>query len=239
MARSKLIVPSPPEFRLVVATRLDKDRFFSESALGRSFMVFRPKGVQLRLFTLNGSGLPSIYNTAIQECIDRPQHLVFAHDDIYLHDYFWIDKLTEAFKSFGIVGVAGCKTVTPNRPAWCFADETFTLDKPSGNLSGTVGHGKGYPPIQVSYYGPSRTKVALLDGLFLACRADSLFTQQLRFDETFKFHFYDMDFCRQASAKKISLGTWDISLTHESMGGFNRPPWRAEYTKYRSKWGET
>lgn len=232
---ARLKVSESHPFRLVVATRLDKDKFFSESALGRSFKVFRPLGIQLRLFTLNGWGLPKIYNAAINECIESPQHLIFMHDDLFLHDYFWTSKLMEAFKTYGIVGVAGCKELTPNRPAWCFKDESFKLDK-SGNLSGTVGHGNGYPPIQVSYYGPNRESVSLLDGLFLACRADVLYQKNLRFDERFNFHFYDMDFCREAQKKGVHCATWDISLTHQSMGGFNRPPWRLEYANYKEKW---
>lgn len=232
----KVVKPSESHpFRLVVATRLDKDGFFKKSALGRSFMVFRPPGIQLRLFTLNSWGLPKIYNAAIEECVESPQHLVFLHDDLFLHDYFWTYKLAEAFRMYGIVGVAGCKELTPNRPAWCFQDETFKLDK-SGNLSGTVGHGNGYPPMQVSYYGPNRTSVALLDGLFLACRADVLFEKGLRFDERFNFHFYDMDFSREAKKKGVKCATWDLSLTHQSMGGFNRPPWRAEFSIYKEKW---
>ncbi len=57
----------------------------------------------------------------------------------------------------------------------------------------------------------------MLDGLFLAVSMQTLISaKDLRFDEQFDFHFYDLDFCRSAGKKEVSMGTWPISVTHAS-----------------------
>ena len=73
----------------------------------------------------------------------------------------------------------------------------------------------------------------------LAIRSEILIERDLRFDSRFKFHFYDMDFCRQAEAKGIRMGTWAISLVHASAGSLGVEPWRAAYRDYLTKYGET
>jgi hypothetical protein len=85
-------------------------------------------------------------------------------------------------------------------------------------------------------YGKPRQKVKLLDGLFLAVKLDTLYKNNLRFDERFNFHFYDMDFCRQAEVMNLTCGTWDISIIHQSGGNFSSESWRLSYREYLSKW---
>ena len=51
----------------------------------------------------------------------------------------------------------------------------------------------------------------------------------LRFDEQFDFHFYDLDFCRQAELKGMTMGTWPISVVHESGGAYGKPAWREAF----------
>jgi GT2 family glycosyltransferase len=90
----------------------------------------------------------------------------------------------------------------------------------------------------VSYFGPSGVECKLLDGLMLVADSTRLVEAGVRFDEQFDFHFYDMDFCRQAELKGLRMGTWPISVVHESAGAFNTPPWRAGYERYLRKYGE-
>jgi GT2 family glycosyltransferase len=56
------------------------------------------------------------------------------------------------------------------------------------------------------------------------------------FDEQFDFHFYDMDFCRTARRAGLSLGTWPISVTHQSSGSFGNPSWSTAHSQYWKKW---
>ncbi len=223
--------------RIVCATRTARDGFPSSTALGKTLSVHRPADVELRLFAGNTAGLPSVYNIAIEESAEDPAILLFIHDDVYLCDFHWTATLNDALEQFAIVGVAGNRRRVARQPAWCFLDERFTRDRRE-NLSGTVGHGRGFPAERVDVYGPSRQQVSLLDGVMFAVRSETLHTKELRFDERFDFHFYDLDFCRQAERAGISMGTCAVSLIHESKGNFGGEGWRRGYERYLTKWGE-
>jgi GT2 family glycosyltransferase len=79
-------------------------------------------------------------------------------------------------------------------------------------------------------------EVKLLDGVMLACRSEDLFNHDLRFDEQFDFHFYDLDFCRQAELRGLRMGTWRISVVHEGVGDMRTASWKNGYRKYLDKW---
>lgn len=223
--------------RVVCATRADREGFFAATALGKSLSLYRPAAVELRVFTRNAAGLPSVYNTAIDEAAVDPAILLFIHDDVHLCDFHWAGSLERALERFAIVGVAGnCRRVA-RQPAWCFLDERFTADR-TEHLSGIVGHGRGFPAESIEVFGPSGRRVRLLDGVLLAVRSETLHAQALRFDERFDFHFYDLDFCRQAERAGLTMGTWPISLVHESKGSFGGERWRSGYERYLGKWGE-
>ncbi len=222
--------------KLVVATRADKDRFFEDTATGRSLRFSWPAGLDLLLTPLNTQGLPAVYNRALRTCVDNPALLVFAHDDIHFLDYYWLDRLRAGLEAFQILGVAGNVRRVQGQPSWCFLDDRFTWDEKK-NLSGIVAHGTAFPPGNLSRYGPPRQRVKLLDGLLLAARSDTLLTHKMAFDERFSFHHYDLDFCRQAEAADVACGTWDIAVMHESGGRLGTHLWRDSLRLYIDKWG--
>jgi GT2 family glycosyltransferase len=76
----------------------------------------------------------------------------------------------------------------------------------------------------------------LLDGVFMAVRRSTLIGKDVFFDPRFDFDFYDMDFCRTAREKGLRLGTWAVSLTHQSSGKFGTKRWTENYRKYLDKW---
>jgi GT2 family glycosyltransferase len=223
-------------FRFVCATRESAADFPTKTALGRSLSPYLlSPSVELKLFAGNRQGLPRLYNEAIREAASRPAILIFVHDDVHLVDCFWAVHVVSGLRSFDVIGIAGNRHRAARQPSWYHADEHFTPDARE-NLSGIVAHGSGFPPGNVSYYGPPGQQVKLLDGLFLAARSQTLLAKQIEFDERFDFHFYDMDFCRQAEACNLRLGTWTISVIHESGGNFDSPSWRAAYARYLEKW---
>ena len=228
-------MPVPERIRLVCATRADREGFFSSAALGRSLTVHRPAAVELRLFPRNTRGLPAVYNTAIAEAADDDVVLLFIHDDLHLCDYHWADRLREGLGQFDVVGLAGNRRRLPRQTGWAFSGEKMTPDT-RDHMSGTVGHGTGYPPETVDVFGPTRQSVKVLDGLFLAARSTTLRAKSLRFDERFDFHFYDLDFCRQAEQAGLTMGTWPISVVHESHGGYASEGWQRGYGAYIAKW---
>jgi len=223
------------KIRFVVATRCSREDFFTKTATGRSLSLYQFPFLDLDLYDLNSEGLPEIYNRSIENSKNNPAILIFAHDDIHLTDFFWADRLIDGLNNFDIVGVAGNKSRAPNQPSWAFIDSNFTWDK-SENLSGVVGHGSGFPPGNLSIFGNPCQEVKLLDGVLIACHSEFLNTKNLRFDTQFDFHFYDLDFCREAERIGARMGTWAIALIHESGGAFGSPSWIVAKQKYFEKW---
>lgn len=224
------------KFRFVCATRESREDFAVRTALGRSLAPHRTSRVELRLFPGNSTGLPALYNTAIREAASDPAILIFVHDDVSLCDLFWPQNVLAGLRAFEVVGVAGNKRRLPSQPSWYFTDLEFHPDAPE-NLSGVVGHGTGFPPESINLYGPPCQEVKLLDGLMLIVDSPTLLAHDLKFDERFDFHFYDLDFCRQAEQRNVRLGTWMISVVHQSTGLLGTPSWRAAYARYLQKWG--
>ena len=239
LRRTKVAAPT---IRLVCATRHTRTEFFAKSPLGRSLPLYqnfpRHQRIELRLFANNAVGLPSVYNIAIEEARQAPAILVFIHDDLHLSDYFWADRLREGLDHFDIVGLAGNKRRVARQTSWMYLDKEFNADS-FDNLSGVLGHGEGFPNLtQLSVYGEPCQEVKLLDGVLIAVRSEILIEKDLRFDEQFTFDFYDLDFCRQAEARAIRMGTWAISAIHASAGKLGGCDWQIAYKQYLSKYGE-
>jgi GT2 family glycosyltransferase len=187
----------------------------------------------MRLFCSNTRGLPAIYNIAIEDAKRAPAILVFIHDDVELSDYFWSDNIRAGLLEFDLIGVEGNRRRVPNQMAWAFHDESMVRD--AEYLSGSIGKSDHYGRF-INYYGPSFQAVKLLDGVLLAARSELFHTFDTRFDEQFDFHFYDLDLCRQAELKGLDMGTWGISIVHESRGAFLSAEWKSAYEKYITKW---
>jgi hypothetical protein len=223
-----------PKFRFVCATRVSIEQFAAETMLGRSFSQVAASA-ELRLFPSNSTGLPVLYNIALREAASDPAVLIFIHDDVEILDLFWPVHLGFGLRMFDVIGVAGNKRRLPHQPAWYYKDSNFTIDDQE-HLSGMVAHGSNWPSRMVTFFGPPYQQVKSLDGLMIACQSEVLLSKQLFFDEQFDFHFYDLDFCRQAEMCGLSLGTCSVSLLHGSGGRYGDQSWTRGYEKYLSKW---
>lgn len=225
------------KFRFVCATRVPGQRFFSDTALGRSLQSHLQmyRFASVRLFPENSLGLSTVYNTALREAASDPAVLIFAHDDLHLCDHHWPYHMFAGLARFDVLGLAGNKRRVARQPSWNFVDDRFTWDGQE-HLSGAVAHGKGFPPANLSYFGPPFQEAKLLDGLMLVAKSETLLARNISFDERFDFHFYDMDFCRTAEVNGLRMGTWTIAVIHESAGAFGTPAWRAAYERYLDKW---
>jgi SAM-dependent methyltransferase len=223
--------------RIVCGTRVSEQEFSTKTALGRSLLIHQAANpVEIMLFAENKQGLSTIYNRAIDEARENPAILVFVHDDVHLCDFLWSERIREAVVTFDIVGLAGNIRRVEGQPAWAFVDDQFTWDQ-ACFLSGIVGHGDSFP-CSVSNFGPVPQPCKLLDGLLLAVDSERLEQAQVRFDEQFEFHFYDMDFCRSAELNGLSMGTWPLSVVHESGGAFGTPAWRESFRRYQDKYAK-
>jgi GT2 family glycosyltransferase len=228
-----------PLIEIVSATRGNAKSFWETSALGLTLTRLSKDGrVTSRIAVENSEGLPEIYNSRI-ETEDGAEILVFVHDDVWIDDFFLADRLSDGLARFDVIGVAGNRRRVPGQPSWAFRDRidgSFVWDRP--HLSGYIGHGERPFQGYASLLGPTPSRCELLDGLFLAARKSTLRERGVKFDTRFDFHFYDMDFCRGAAAAGLSMGTWPISLTHQSQGSLGSPHWLENYRRYLDKWEE-
>ena len=136
-----------------------------------------------------------------------------------------------------MVELAGNRRRVARQPAWHFREIVggqFVWDE-RANLSGIVGHGDGFP-CAISVYGDVMQPLKLLDGLLLAARKKTFTRNHIRFDEQFRFHFYDMDICRQFEEKSVSMGAAPMGVIHASAGAFGGGDWADCYQTYLAKW---
>lgn len=220
---------------IVSATRASEEEFWRQVPLGISLRRLAwDRRLVPRIAFDNRRGLPEVYNARIAEA-DTEALLVFIHDDVWIDDYFLADRVRNGLRSFDVLGVAGNRRRLPNQLSWIFPDETLTRDE-APCLTGVVAHGPqpfGIPNV----YGPVPAECELLDGVFLACGAQRLRSSGVAFDRRFDFHCYDLDFCRTARQRGLTLGTWPICLTHSSCGNFRDQHFREMHQLYLAKWG--
>jgi GT2 family glycosyltransferase len=220
---------------IICATRKSETDFRNNSALGISLLrLSYDKRLLVRIAPGNTTGLPVVYNEHLAAaCGDNI--VVFMHDDVWIDDYFFSQRIAEGLKTYDVIGVAGNRRRMPGQPSWLFIDGEFTRDEP-GNLTGAVAHGP-HPFGPVSYFGDAPAACELIDGVMLAAKKSVLIERNVFFDSRFEFHFYDMDFCRTARQNGLKLGIWPISLTHQSAGAVGSEQWRKSYGTYLGKWG--
>jgi hypothetical protein len=224
--------------RLVFGTRENPADFLARTALGKSIALYRiVEGLELRIFEENTLGLATVYNMAIDEAISDPAVLIFVRDDIHICDFHWASHLLSGLEMFEIVGAAGNVRRNSRQPTWQHLDEHLTMDAP-GNLAGQIGLGNGFPCRSVAVYGEPYQQVRLLHDAMIACPSELLIDQGVYFDEQFDAHFHVMDFCRQAEALGLRMGTCPLSIVDQAPEASAAASWRDGYRRYLDKWSD-
>ena len=223
--------------RFVCATRLPREKFLTNTLTGKSIQAVVGSGeIELCLYPENARGLPDVYNEAIDSLLGKdPRILVFIHDDVLLCDFYYPSKIREGLSNWDVVGIAGNKRRLPSQPSWIVSDFLTMSQDDRAYLSGAVGQGDLFPPAYMDIFGPPGQKCLLLDGLLLATNSLTLHKTGVRFDPKFRFHFYDMDFCRQVESAGLTMGTIPLTVVHSSWGSHDQS-WREGYGKYIHKW---
>lgn len=219
---------------IVAATRKD-EAGFRETALGHSLRRLGDRRIVARIAFANHRPLADVYNEAIESASGEHDIVVFMHDDVWLDDYYFTERIASGLGQFDVIGVAGNTKRRPGQLSWSFVSHPQVADD-SRYMSGRVAQAD-HPCGQVLYFGPSPAQCELLDGVLLAGRRSVLAARGVRFDPAFAFHFYDLDFCRSATQAGLRLGTWPVCITHQSRGAFDSPAWKAAGDRYLQKWG--
>jgi GT2 family glycosyltransferase len=233
-----------PLVRVVSATQLTAEDFLRSSPLGQSMQrLAHDKRVCLAVAFENSAGLSEVFNRALALSDEsEPDVLVFCHDDVRIDDIYLVDHVISGLNHFDVIGVAGAKARQKCQLVWAgvvdnYDPSTFVSLQDDGLLSGAVGSLAIDGRRGVDYFGPTASACELLDGVFFAARRSTLLKHQVFFDQQFKFHFYDLDFCRTARSMGLRLGTWPISVTHEyKTAGYFSSDWRNAAILYSAKW---
>lgn len=221
-----------PPLLLAAATRLEPEAFFRQALLGRSLALPAHAALEPCLCFANREPLAHAFNRGLERAADDAL-VVFAHDDLWLGENPLTPALLEALEHFDLVGVAGNRRRVDGQQAWWLDPATGAWDHP--HLVGCLRHGSPEAS-HTQPYGASPAPARQLDGVFLAARASRLRGAGLRFDPLLPFHFYDLDFCRQAEQAGLSLGVWPLDLIHASSGAAFTTPWKASLLLYQLKW---
>jgi GT2 family glycosyltransferase len=158
------------------------------------------------------------------------------HDDILITDFFWSKRVREGLTDFDVVGIVGNSRRLTCQPSWIMTNLNGIQDD-FKYLTGAIGQGSKFPPEKLDVFGPTGLECKLMDGVFFAAYSETLHTSGLRFDPAFKFHFYDMDFCRTAEKLNLRMGTIPLSIVHASYGIMD-DKWRDSYSRYLNKWND-
>lgn len=228
--------PSDLTLEIVCGTRYSEDDFWDKSALGQSLSALHNEArIVTRISYANRQGLPELYNRSIAAA-DTHDILVFMHDDVWLQDYFFVDRIIEGLGRYDVIGVAGTRRRAPRQVSWYINGYKPQPEPDWGYLSGAIGHGQEPFKGEVGVFGPVPAECELLDGVLLAARKSTLRERGVQFDPRFAFHFYDLDFCRTARHQGLRLGTFALSLTHQSQGNFDTQTWAHARDAYWAKW---
>jgi hypothetical protein len=205
-------------YHFVVATQSNSVDFWNKSQIA----IFLEKAGltnQCSILFENKDGLPKVYNKFINDSYVG-KYVIFIHDDVLVEDLFWEEKLNIAFEKYDIVGLAGAKKADLSRPpAWHLMSDRQ-------EHCGEVAHSHE-KQVWTTCFGPTDSRVLIMDGLFIAVNVSKLINSGVRFDERFDFHHYDLTLCLRANKNKLKLGVTPIRVVHFGLGdSMNTPEWQ-------------
>ena len=216
--------------RLISASRLDDAAFPAQSLLGQSLQHPAHADLPRTIHTCNSTGLPELYNQALQICSE--EILLFCHDDLALPPVPLEPLLRPQLDRFAIAGLCG-NSRDQGHLSWHWRPNGKGWDFPylRGAISSIAGSYK-----RKDVWGTSNTPVQLIDGVLIAVQRQQLLDHGVGFDPRFRFHFYDLDLCRNARRQGLSIGVIRLDCIHASCGDYGSAAWRQEAERFCEKW---
>jgi GT2 family glycosyltransferase len=211
---------------------------FSISPLEKNCLLERtlPKNSNLELNILYNNkdiGLSKFYNSVINnQENDKYEAIICCHDDISLRFANLTAAAKDSLINYDVVGVAGGvnpKIVERNLWHWMVQRDEYR---------GIAAHGDKLENMYVTSFGNTPANVQVLDGVFLMFRPKRLRESNARFDESFIWHHYDIDFSLTCNKQGVKLGVWPILIYHQSPGlrDINDPKWVKSNDYFKLKW---
>lgn len=209
-------------------TKLDESKF-SDTPIYKSLLQYckAEKASTHILFTgiydaiiktENNEPITKHYNKVLKMGIDEQYDcVILMHDDVAVQDSDLVDKLSEGFEKYDVLGLAGAQEIELKEPA------LWHLMSKQEHWSGAVAHPHPGGGVFVTSFGPTPRRCLVLDGLFLAIKVSSL-TDQIKFDEDIPAiaHYYDLDYLLTCNKHGLKSSTWPIWVVHSS-GGLDTP----------------
>jgi hypothetical protein len=163
----------------------------------------------------NTDGMPKVYNRKLEQYRNSgAEFVVCVHDDVYIDDLKLYEKLKMANSlGYNIIGLAGGLNPKLTNPAlWHIMTERNQqrgeVSHPAGNQNQTM----------TTAFGPTPSRVAIADGLFLGIHLESVSKTKWKFNENYTFHHYDISSCIDANREKLKIGVYPIHVIHSSPG---------------------
>ncbi len=170
----------------------------------------------------NNTGLPKTYNKYLtKDVLKYHDILLFIHDDVYIDDPRLFEKLYNGAKYYDIIGLAGCLNPEITIPSlWHrMANNKDWRGYVFHRLSNKEPDKNELPDlIRCDSFGPTPSRVSIMDGLFMAVVVQKALDANWIFNESFDFHHYDIASCLDACERGLTLGVMPIHVIHDSLG---------------------
>jgi GT2 family glycosyltransferase len=178
-------------------------------------------------------GLGEYYNQCIEEYAENYDYMLFVHDDVSIINMDLEYQIKKGMEKYDVLGIAGCTSPQiKDVNLWHLMSER-------ANLRGFAGHScvETNNEFHITTFGASPSRVAIIDGVFMAVNCKKVLKSNTRFDIKFMFHHYDMDFSLQCNLNKLKIGTWPILIDHSSPGLREfTDDWKKSNEYFKNKW---
>lgn len=192
--------------------------------------------IDVEWVTRNTTGLPAVYNRFItEENAKYYDNILFVHDDVWIDDEMIADKIGWAMMDYDIVGVAGALNPKIQHPSlWHMMSERKDHRGQAGhfvNQQKTKSFGE---PCYMTSFGVTPSRVAVVDGVFVAVNLRAVLDKKWKWNENFTFHHYDIASCIDANNLGLRIGVYPINIYHASPGlkSLEDPVWSASNKKF-------
>ena len=214
-------------FKIITGTRSDTVVDFHKRPLCRALEHYGTN-YPANLFSFYvdraNDGLSNAFNRQITK-ENKNQYLIFCHDDLELEDLWLFEKLESS--PYDVTVLAGATEFDTKQEnlAWhlCARREC---------LRGEVAHTKD-GNVWTTCFGP-QGRVLTFDGLFIAAKCSTLLDAGVTFEESFKYHFYDLAFALSCHQTGLKCGTLPIRVVHHGLGdSMHSEEWKESNKKFR------